>query len=160
MAQALAADTADLAYEAAFARHWRDVFRFALAWTNDWGAAEDLTQETFLRLWRHRTTMDWERPILPWLLVTVRRLATDRFRALRRRVVGSAPRLLPDETVRVRWLDAQAALGRLPAVERTALLLTAVDGWTSGQVAEALGTTDGAIRAAASRARARLEDDR
>ena len=52
MIQALAADTADLAYEAAFARHWRDVFRFALAWTNDWGAAEDLTQETFIRVFR------------------------------------------------------------------------------------------------------------
>jgi RNA polymerase sigma-70 factor (ECF subfamily) len=160
MAQVLATDSADLAYEAAFARHWRDVFRFALAWTNDWGAAEDLTQDSFLRLWQHRAAMDWERPILPWLLVTTRRLATDRFRTLRRRVVGSAPRPLPDETMRVRWLDARAALGRLPVVERTALLLTAVDGWTSGQVAEALGTTDGAVRAAASRARARLEEDR
>ena len=44
--------TAELAYEAAFARHWIDVFRFAIAWTNDWSAAEDLTQEAFLRLWR------------------------------------------------------------------------------------------------------------
>ena len=38
------ADSTDLAYEHAFDRHWSDVFRFALAWTNDWGAAEDLAR--------------------------------------------------------------------------------------------------------------------
>ena len=57
----------DLAYEHAFDRHWSDVFRFALAWTNDWGAAEDLAQDAFLRLWDQRNRLDWERPVLPWL---------------------------------------------------------------------------------------------
>jgi hypothetical protein len=31
------------AFEAAYAAAWLPVFRFALAWTNDWSAAEDLT---------------------------------------------------------------------------------------------------------------------
>src|SRR3954447_18948526 len=87
------AEPAELAYERAFADHWTDVFRFALAWTNDWTAAEDLAQESYLRLWDHRGGLDWERPVLPWLLVTTRRLATDRFRRLRRRLStpGAAP---------------------------------------------------------------------
>ena len=67
------------------------MFRFALAWTNDWTAAEDLAQEAYLRLWDHRGRLDWGRPVLPWLLVTTRRLATDRFRALRRRLSPSTP---------------------------------------------------------------------
>ena len=71
------AESTELAYERAFQTHWGDVFRFALAWTlNDWAAAEDLAQEAFLRLWDHRGDLDWDRPVLPWLLVATRRLAT------------------------------------------------------------------------------------
>ena len=55
-------EPADLLFERAFARHWEDVFRFVLALTNDWGTAEDLTQEAFSRLWQSRLTIDWERP--------------------------------------------------------------------------------------------------
>ena len=87
--QVAIAESTEVAYERAFEEHWSDVFRFALAWTNDWTAAEDLAQEAYLRLWDHRGRLDWDRPVLPWLLVTTRRLATDRFRALRRRLSPS-----------------------------------------------------------------------
>jgi DNA-directed RNA polymerase specialized sigma24 family protein len=60
------------------------VFRFALAPGNDWDAAEDLAQEAFARLWIHRADIDWDRPVLPWLLTTTRRLGLDRFRRIRR----------------------------------------------------------------------------
>jgi RNA polymerase sigma-70 factor (ECF subfamily) len=155
--QVVTADRWDLSYQVAFERYWEDVFRFALAWTNDWGAAEDLTQDAYLRLWQQRGSLDWQRPVLPWLLVVTRRLATDRFRALRRRILprSTAPTL--DEAVRDRWLDAQVAMALLSPLERSALVLTAVEGWTYAEVALALGTSDGALRAAVSRARAKLE---
>ena len=85
-----AVEPTELAYERAYDEHWPDVFRFALAWTNDWAAAEDLAQESYLRLWNQRNRLDWSRPALPWLLVTTRRLATDRFRQLRRRLAPPA----------------------------------------------------------------------
>jgi RNA polymerase sigma-70 factor (ECF subfamily) len=156
------ADTADHAYERAFADHWSDVFRFALAWTNDWSAAEDLAQEAFLRLWDRRARLDWERPVLPWLLVTTRRLATDRFRQLRRRLGGSssvraADPATSDEAVHDRWLDVAAGMAVLSPLERTALVLTALDGMTYDETADLLGTSAGALRAAVSRARVKLE---
>jgi len=43
----------------AFERYWLSVFRFALAWTNDWQSAEDLAQEAFIRLWAKRADIDW-----------------------------------------------------------------------------------------------------
>jgi len=151
----------DLAYERAFDAYWSDVFRFALAWTNDWGAAEDLAQDAFLRLWDHRKNVEWDRPVLPWLLVATRRLATDRFRALKRRLgaasSGSTNALSPDPAMRARWLDVQAAIDHLSPLERTALVLTALEGATYDEAAAALGTTAGALRAAVSRARAKLE---
>lgn len=151
------AEPFELLYQRAFDRHWPDVFRFMLAWTNDWGAAEDLAQETYLRLWQSRASLDWERPILPWLLVAARHLATNRFHALRRSILPRRSEPSSDEAIRVRWMDVRSALATLSPLERTALLLTAVEGWSYGEVALALGTSDGALRAAVSRARDKLE---
>ena len=154
------AESADLAYERAFEEHWTDVFRFALAWTNDWTAAEDLAQEAYLRLWNHRGQIDWTRPVLPWLLVTTRRLATDRFRMLRRRLLApthAAP-VDADPALRSRWLDVASAMRDLSSLERTALVMTAIQGATYEEAGRVLGTTAGALRAAVSRARAKLEN--
>jgi RNA polymerase sigma-70 factor (ECF subfamily) len=152
-------DSADFAYERAFQEHWRDVFRFALAWTNDWGAAEDLAQEAFLRLWDRRRSIDWSDTVLPWLLVATRRLATDRFRQLRRRLGGGGPTAPAslDANVHARWLDVRAGLARLSPLERSALVMTALEGHTYDEAATVLGTTAGALRAAVSRARTKLE---
>jgi RNA polymerase sigma factor (sigma-70 family) len=150
-------ESSDLAYERAYATYWRDVFRFALAWTNDWAAAEDLAQDAFARLWRARGGLDWDRPILPWLLVTTRRLAADRFRALRRRIVSSPTSAPDDDWSRARWLDLRAAMATLSPLERTALVMTALEGWSYTEAATSLGTTPGALRAAVSRARDKLE---
>ena len=50
-------------------------------------------------------------------------------------------------------------MGRLPATERAALVMVAVEGLTYDEVALALGTTSGAVRATVSRARRRLTAD-
>ena len=154
------AEPAELAYERAFTAHWTDVFRFALAWTNEWTAAEDLAQEAFLRLWNQRDRLDWTRPVLPWLLVTTRRLATDRFRTLRRRLLAPTHEasIDADPSLRARWLDVCAAMAGLSPLERTALVLTAIQGATYDEAGAVLDTTPGALRAAVSRARAKLEN--
>lgn len=152
------AEPFESAYVYAFETYWHDVFRFALAWTNDWSAAEDLTQEAFLRLWRARASIRWSEPALPWLMVATRRLATDRFRSLRRTLTLRASSV-PDERARDRWLDVQASMARLSRLERSALVLVAIEGHTYDAAAPLLGTSAGALRAAVSRARAKLEAD-
>ena len=151
------AESTDIVYERAFEAHWSDVFRFALAWTNDWAAAEDLAQEAFLRLWNNRAKLDWDRPVLPWLLVTTRRLATDRFRQLRRRLLPVQPPATLDQGLQARWLDVCAAMAELSTLERTALVMTALEGASYDEAAAVLGTSAGALRAAVSRARTKLE---
>jgi RNA polymerase sigma-70 factor (ECF subfamily) len=150
-------ESSEVLYVRAYRELAGDVFRFLLAWTNDWSSAEDLTQEAYVRLWRHRTTVDWERPILPWLIVTARRLANNRFRDLRRLIPIRRTETGPDEGFRERWLDVREAMSSLSTLERTALVLTAVEGWSYADAAGVLGTTDGALRSAVSRARGKLE---
>jgi RNA polymerase sigma factor, sigma-70 family len=146
-------------FHEAFQRDWPAVFRFAVAWTNDLPSAEDLAQETFARLWTRRASVDWERPVVPWLLVVTRRLATDRFRRLKVPYMRPSVRDLNEDGV-VAWLDVRAAFGRLSARERAALVTTTILGLSPGEAAEALGMSPGAIRAAVSRAREKLESER
>jgi RNA polymerase sigma-70 factor, ECF subfamily len=152
-----AIESTELAYQRAYGEHWPDVFRFALAWTNDWAAAEDLAQDAYVLLWNQRDRLDWSRPPLPWLLVTTRRLATDRFRRLRRRLASPPPPESMNETVQARWLDVSAAMASLSPLERAALVMTALEGIPYDEAAEILGTSAGALRAAVSRARTKLE---
>jgi RNA polymerase sigma-70 factor (ECF subfamily) len=152
-----AASSIEAAYERAYEEHWHDVFRFALAWTNDHAAAEDLAQESYIRLWNTRASIDWDRPLLAWLIVTTRRLATDRFRAIRRRLLNGSRGPTHDPGARDQWLDIQAAMANLSPLERTAIILTALEGYSYTDAAAVLGTSAGALRAAVSRAREKLE---
>jgi RNA polymerase sigma-70 factor (ECF subfamily) len=157
----------DARFERAYRDEWSAVFRFAVAWTNDLHAAEDIAQEAFARLWLRRESFDWGQPVVPWLLVATRRLATDRFRRLRRlgRILGparvtdlsSAMSADSSEDGVIAWMDVRAAFGRLTDRERTALIATTVLGLTAEAAAEPLGMTPGGVRAAASRARQKLE---
>lgn len=150
-------------FETMYRREWTPVFRMALAWTNDWDEACDIAQETFRRTWEHRATIDWARPVRPLLLVTARRLATDRFRRLRRRLTIRLGAIEPivqlDEESTARWLDAADSLTRLRPNERAAIVLVGVVGCTYREAAEVLGTTEGALRAQISRVRHKLAAD-
>jgi RNA polymerase sigma-70 factor, ECF subfamily len=153
------ADTHVGAFEAAYETAWLPVFRFALAWTNDWSAAEDIAQESFLRLWDRRDEVDWSAPVLPWLLVTTRRTATDRFRRLRRALAIRSPvAVVPGSDSRAEWLDLRSSFRALSALERSALVLTALEDLDASEAGAILGIAANAVRSAASRARRKLRD--
>lgn len=147
-------------FDDAFGRYWLTVFRFALAWTNDWSDAEDLAQEAFVRLWTRRKSVDWSTSMLPWLLTTTRRLATDRFRRVRRatRITSRSQTPALDSDARLTWLDVQSSLGLLSPMERASLVLTTVAGIQTDTVAGLLDSTPGAVRAAVSRGRSKLSE--
>lgn len=150
----------DESFNDAFGRDWVSVFRFALAWTNDWAAAEDLAQDAFVRLWTRRADIDWSIPILPWLLTTTHHLATDRFRKLRRTVLPAGRQTAAlDSDTRLRWMDLREAMAVLTPFQRSALVLTAIVGLETESVARLLGTSAGGVRAAVSRARQTLRGE-
>jgi RNA polymerase sigma-70 factor, ECF subfamily len=149
----------DVAFQRAAEELWTPVYRFALAMTNDLSEADDVAQEAFVRLWSRRASIDWKEPVLGWLLVTARRVALDRFRRLARALrFGSSPPAPVglDATTIDRFVDLRTELALLTPAERTAILLSAVEGWSADEIGAALGISAGAVRAAASRGRAKL----
>jgi DNA-directed RNA polymerase specialized sigma24 family protein len=63
-----------------------------------------------------------------------------------------------DPAVHARWLDVCSGLRGLSPLERSAIVLTTIEGHTYDEAAIVLGTTAGALRAAVSRARTKLEN--
>jgi len=139
-------------------------------------AAQDLVQDTFVKLWRSADRFDEARGRLDtWVLLVARSLAID---ALRRRVleartaettgpardVSAEPG--PDEVAETEDLAARAkrAMASLSDGQRAALELAYFGGKTSAEVAELegipLGTAKTRIRTALLKLREVLEEQR
>jgi RNA polymerase sigma factor (sigma-70 family) len=160
---------------AAFVRRFQGrVYGLALTIVRDPGVAQDVAQETFVRVWRNAASFDARRGrVAPWLLTIARNLAVDsaRMRGVQPidpdvlagslRLGGSvgAPDELepaPDERERLR-----SAISELPPEQRSALVQAAYLGRTAREIGELdgvpLGTVKTRIRTAMLALRAALE---
>ena len=95
-----------LAMEILYARHHVRVYRFALRFVNDAAAAEDLTSEVFLEVWKHAGRFGGRSQVSTWLLSIARYKALA---ALRRRAndplddaAASKPRASSSAAIRLR----------------------------------------------------------
>ena len=159
-----AADASDALVEA-YDAYQRDIHGFLRAATRDPDVAEDLTQETFIRLYREIHAGRTPDNIRAWLYTVATNLVTSRGRRMavaeRFKAVlairGSADS--PEqESIRAEQQDVvQRALAKLPTDDRTALLLSA-HGFAGRDIAAVLGRTDGATRTLLTRARLRLRE--
>jgi RNA polymerase sigma-70 factor (ECF subfamily) len=129
--------------------------------------ADDLTQDTFLRIHRARGSFATGAAALPWMIAIARNAFLDHSRRLvvRRREQGDAsagssaeppapPSTRGDEALAAReMLDiVQATLLGLPALQRDAFVLIRFEGLSVAEAAQVLGTTEGAVKVRAFRA--------
>lgn len=160
------------AFRTLFARHATAALAFLVSSTGSREAAEDLLQETFARVFRHRE--DWRRNLgetdsfRAWLFAIARNLARDASRraAVRRRVADDPERVLParptpttpQQELEHEHLarDLTAALAELPEAQREAFVLARLRELSFEEVAAALGTTVGAAKMRVARATATL----
>ena len=154
--------------EGAFAedydRHSRMIYGILLQMTRDAAIAEDLLQETFLKLWTSAATIDESVPSLaPWLATVARHAAVNYFRAHHREAevelletidktgYPAPERGLIDEE-RTRRL--RGGLNRLDQHHRNVLRLAYFEGFTQSEMAATmkspLGTVKGRVRLALS----------
>jgi RNA polymerase sigma-70 factor (ECF subfamily) len=166
MARAAAGD--HVAFRRVVEAHQGRIFAYLGRMGLDGATAEDIAQETFLRLWRHAREFDAKRARLAtWILTIARNLALTHLTRPARRfevmdgadppdVACDEPRpdeALADKQRRVRLL---AALERLAPADRSLLAASYFADLDLAEIARVEGCSPGAAKVRLHRARERL----
>jgi RNA polymerase sigma-70 factor (ECF subfamily) len=136
------------------------VFRFALRLSGDTAAAEDITAETFLRVWAAPASPRLE-TVQAWLLAIARNLFLhERRRAWRSQALGEHDRSIDPAPAEAReeWERVSAAVREMAEPDRTILLLRAEEELPWDDIAAVTGLTAAAVRVRAHRARLKLAE--
>lgn len=145
--------------------HARDVYRFVLYLSGDSALADDITSETFIRVWTAPEPVRMA-TVKAWLFTIARNLfLMDRRNAHRREVLSEAvPDLGHDALAQSEGRQELArvlqALQHLPEADRAALLMRADDGMSYEEIAVSLGLSLSAVKVKIHRARLKLSQYR
>jgi RNA polymerase sigma-70 factor (ECF subfamily) len=153
------------AFQRLFARLGPRIHGFFMRAFRDEAVADDLLQTTFMKL--HRARSEWiaGSAVRPWLFTIAARVRLDEIRR-RYRLKAQAtlddidavesPVGAVDEEAGERASRVRAALDKLPESQRLIVQLHRYEGLTFGEIANAIGSTEGAVKLRAFRAYERL----
>lgn len=156
------------AFRALYAAVAPRLHAYLLRMARDRAVADDLLQQTFLKVHRSRGSYVRGADPVPWLYAIAHRTFLDEARRKKRAIVGvGAEDVLPEVAAGITGqTDAQrdeprgdpelaraalAALADLPPQQREAVVLTKLDGKSVTEAAEIAGTTPGAMKVRAHR---------
>ena len=148
-------------FHALYESYSRDVYRFALYLSGDPALADDVTSETFIRVWSSPEPVRLT-TVKAYLLTIARNLCLmERRRSLRRQslddsVPDSGPSVLRQVEMKDELDRVLRALQELPEADRAALLMRADDGLPYEEIAVALGLPVATAKVKVHRARLRL----
>jgi RNA polymerase sigma-70 factor (ECF subfamily) len=146
------------------------LYRVAFSVVRNAADAEDAVQETFLRVLRHRDSLDEVRDQRVWLVRIVWNIVLDRKRRAKTRPetddISELSRVLPATGISAedRAAAAQhhgqvlALVDKLPGKEREVLVLSAFEELNSVEIASILGITESSVRSRLFRARNLMAD--
>ena len=148
---------------AAYDENQRRLTSYAYALTRDADAADDLVQETFLRLVKEHAAGREPDNVTAWLYRVCSNLATSRGRrgVVARKFLERRPAEETEVAAEIEILRHElsetllAALTILPDDQRSALVMAA-QGFSGREIADALGRTETSTRTMMFRARERL----
>lgn len=147
-----------LDFDAYVRARYSDLRRLAFLLCDDWAAADDAVQTALIRCERRWALVGGPQQHAYVRQAVVRTTSSWRQRRRRHRPLTD----LDDVAARGADADSRltvlAALRRLPAGQRQVLVLRYYEGWTEGEIAEALGVSPGTVKSRASRGLAALRD--
>lgn len=150
------------AFEAILRTQERCVLTLAYRLMGNLPDAQDAAQEVYLRLYRQIGSFEEGRDLKPWVNRITANVCTDLLR--KRRTLVSLDSISPVSADRTdgaleqkeRRALVAAALLRLPARQRAAIVLRDMDGLSTAEVAEALQSSETTVRSQISTGRTRL----
>jgi RNA polymerase sigma-70 factor (ECF subfamily) len=135
-------------FDGLYERHASSVYRFALSLSGNRAMAEDITSETFVRVWSARDRVDLA-TVIGYLMTIARHLYLEQVRGDQRRLVLAEGRAELDAVL----TDLQT----LAEPDRAALLMRVQD-QTYEEIAAALRISVGAAKVKVHRARRKLAE--
>ncbi len=167
-------DGDESAFDALFRRWAGPLLHYLERLVRDTASAEELVQESFLRVYRARERYEPDARFSTWLYTIASRLAFNELRRPQRRrphrssdpgpdaPAFELPAAQPAIDAVVHARRCAGAVGRaldeLPERQRAALWLSAVEGLSYAEVARSLETTEKSVKALVHRARVALAD--
>lgn len=139
------------AFEALFRRFERDVYQWILRIVRDRAAAEELTVETFWRIYRARSRFDPARDFGPWCRRIATNVALGHLKSLRWQPAAPTSRSVdPPATEAEAPRDPdpriEQAFRRLPARLQLTATLALIEEKPYQEIADALGTSIGTVK--------------
>lgn len=142
----------EMALRALVARHASPLHAYLARLCGDASEAEDLAQESWMRIVRSAAAFDASRRFRSWAWGIATNVARDRFRRVRARGGLHAP--LPTNLAEagtpegrsIARVDLRGRLAELPERLRQALLLRYYEGMSEPEIAEALGIARGTVK--------------
>lgn len=160
---ATAAAGNEIGFEEAFTQHHRVVFRAARSVVRDSAAAEDVVQETYLRLYRNLASIESQEMLRPWLIRVAINLAKNTIRGqvrantreenyVKDTVEMTAASVETDYEQQAGVNDIYSALNGVREPMRSCLVLKQ-QGLSYREIAESLGLNESSIGTYVARAR-------
>jgi len=157
------------AFDAVFAAYRRRLYAYFMRMTRRRDLAEDLLQETFMRLAQHAKQLAPDTRLAAWLFTVAHSLVASwgRAQGVRRALAGDFPVHEPagnERTPLEALADSQTqlalerAFASLPPAYREVALLVGIEGLQPSEVATILGVRPDAVRQRLARARTQLAD--
>lgn len=152
-----AADGDREAFSDLAAVHWRRLLALARSIAADL-EAEDVVQEALLKAWRKLGTLREPAAFGAWLTRIVANQAVARARRQRFFEPIDGVAVAAAEAATDDKIDVGRLLRALAPRQRAVLHLTAIEGYTDGEIADALGISSSSVRVHRLRARRRLAE--
>jgi RNA polymerase sigma-70 factor (ECF subfamily) len=139
-----------------------DLLRFAFWLSRDWALAEDVVQESMLRAWKARESLQDETSAKPWFLTIIRREYARSFERKRFPTVDLDELIASEEPTLAATDDdddlkeLRAAIFKLPEEYREPLVLQVLMGYSTAEIAAELELSNAAVLTRLFRARQRL----
>jgi RNA polymerase sigma-70 factor (ECF subfamily) len=152
------------AYGELMNRHVNSIFNYLFRMGGTHADCEDLTQETFLRVWQKaRTYQPGRVKVSTWIHRIAHNLCVDTFRKHRELTNVELPEVAAPGAdqfqahLAARSLEiVEQAIGKLPQSQRSALVLCQIQGFSNADAAEVLGVNVRALESLLARARRQL----
>lgn len=131
------------------------VYRAAVSLVHNAAEADDIVQETFIKLFNSHKSFTSDEHCKAWLIRTAINLSKDLLKSFRFTHTEELDEAIPAESLEE--CELTEALSKLPPKYRAVIHLHYFEGYSSGEIAEILGISATAVTTRLARAREKLK---